>query len=171
MDDMVRQAMAKWPDVPNCYGWLALDRRGQWRVRNEYAQQHGLSGDPIRHDAMVAFIERNYLRDANGAWFFQNGPQRVYVELEAAPWVWRLHGDSAAPRIESHTGAPARFESAWVDEDERFFLATDMGLGLVHTLDMETAADAIEAGTWTPERAMHAELLRRFGVQLHPAGM
>jgi len=91
MDDMVRQAMAKWPDVPNCYGWLALDRRGQWRVRNEYAQQHGLSGDPIRHDAMVAFIERNYLRDANGAWFFQNGPQRVFVSLGYAPWVVRLH--------------------------------------------------------------------------------
>lgn len=27
MDDIVRQAMAKWPNVPNCFGWLALDRR------------------------------------------------------------------------------------------------------------------------------------------------
>ncbi|MFZ9138137.1 MAG: DUF2946 family protein, partial [Hylemonella sp.] len=24
MDDIVRQAMAKWPNVPACYGWLGL---------------------------------------------------------------------------------------------------------------------------------------------------
>lgn len=91
MDEIVKQAMARWPNVPYCYGWLALDRRGQWRLRNEYAQQHGLSGDPLRHPALVGFIERNYLRDEHGAWFFQNGPQRVFVELAYAPWVVRLH--------------------------------------------------------------------------------
>lgn len=91
MDETVKQAMARWPNVPNCYGWLALDRRGQWRMRNEYAQQHGLSGDPIRHEALVAFIERNYLRDERGGWYFQNGPQRVFVSLAYAPWIVRLH--------------------------------------------------------------------------------
>ena len=24
MDEIVKQAMAKWPNVPNCYGWLGL---------------------------------------------------------------------------------------------------------------------------------------------------
>jgi hypothetical protein len=33
----------------------------------------------------VNFIQRNYDHDAQGQWFFQNGPQRVYVELEATP--------------------------------------------------------------------------------------
>ena len=28
MDDIVRQALAKWPNVPHCYGWLGLDARG-----------------------------------------------------------------------------------------------------------------------------------------------
>ncbi|MFM8464156.1 MAG: DUF2946 family protein, partial [Burkholderiaceae bacterium] len=23
MDEIVRQALAKWPNVPDCYGWLA----------------------------------------------------------------------------------------------------------------------------------------------------
>jgi len=91
MDEVVKQAMARWPNVPNCYGWLALDRRGQWRMRNEFAQQHGLSGDPIRHEALIGFIERNYTHDARGAWYFQNGPQRVFVSLMYAPWVARLH--------------------------------------------------------------------------------
>ena len=67
MDEVVKQAMARWPNVPNCFGWLALDRRGQWRMRNEFAQQHGLSGDPIRHEALIGFIERNYTHDGHGA--------------------------------------------------------------------------------------------------------
>lgn len=91
MDEVVKQAMARWPNVPNCFGWLALDRRGQWRMRNEFAQQHGLSGDPIRHEALIAFIERNYTHDGHGAWYFQNGPQRVFVSLAYAPWIARLH--------------------------------------------------------------------------------
>jgi hypothetical protein len=30
MDDIVKQAMAKWPNVPACHGWLGLDARGHW---------------------------------------------------------------------------------------------------------------------------------------------
>ena len=173
MDDIVKAALKKWPNVPDVRGWLGLDARGEWWLRDERAQAAGafpqVKGSRIEHEGLRDFIGRNYEADAAGCWFFQNGPQRVYVELEAAPWVWRLQGDAASPRLASHTGAQARFESAWVDEDERLFLATDLGLGLVHTLDMDAAADAIEAGTWTPARATHAELLRRFGVQPHPA--
>lgn len=173
MDDIVKQALAKWPNVPHCYGWLGLDARGNWYMRDDRTQAQGpfrtAKGSMLRHDKLIEFIHRNYEHDDEGQWFFQNGPQRVYVELEAAPWVWRLQGDAASPRLASHTGAQARFESAWVDEDDRLFLATDLGLGLVHTLDMDAAADAIEAGTWTPARATHAGLLRRFGVQPHPA--
>jgi hypothetical protein len=38
MDDIVKAAMAKWPDVPDCYGWLALDARGNWRMRDARCQ-------------------------------------------------------------------------------------------------------------------------------------
>ena len=96
MDEIVRQAMAKWPNVPHCYGWLALDRRGQWRMRDEAAQAAGTAGDPIRHAALLAFIARNYASDEAGRWYFQNGPQRVYVALAYAPFVVRLTWDTAA---------------------------------------------------------------------------
>ncbi|GAB3627471.1 hypothetical protein PTE30175_02159 [Pandoraea terrae] len=95
MDEIVRQAMAKWPNVPHCYGWLSLDRRGQWRMRDEAAQASGALGDPIRHAALIAFIARNYLSDDEGRWYFQNGPQRVYVSLAYAPFIVRLHWDDA----------------------------------------------------------------------------
>jgi Protein of unknown function (DUF2946) len=89
MDEIVRQAMAKWPSVPHCYGWLALDARGTFRMRDETAQLANNPGDIIRHAALLTFIHRNYTHDERGAWFFQNGPQRVYVELETTPFIAR----------------------------------------------------------------------------------
>ena len=172
MDDIVKQALKKWPNVPHCYDWLALDARGDWYMRDERIQQAGpfpqVKGSRIQHEKLREFIERNYLHDDAGCWFFQNGPQRVYVELEAAPWVWRLGGDAADPAITSHTGLAATFESAWLVEHGRLFLATDQGLGVVHTLDMELAADAVEAGRWSPTQTRFDDLPQRFGIVLKP---
>lgn len=89
MDDLVKQAMAKWPNVPHCYGWLALDARGNWRMRDERAQHLDLPGDKLAHAALIGFINRNYDHDERGCWFFQNGPQRVYLNLEATPFIAR----------------------------------------------------------------------------------
>ena len=173
MDDIVRQALKKWPNVPHCYGWLALDARGDWYMRDDRIQHAGpfpqIKGSRIQHEKLREFIERNYLHDDAGCWFFQNGPQRVYVELEAAPWVWRLEAaHDESPVITSHTGLAAQFDSAWLDEHGRLFLATDLGLGVVHTLDMELAADAVEAGRWAPVDVRFDALPDRFGFRLKP---
>ncbi len=90
MDAIVAAALKKWPNVPHCYGWLALDARGDWYMRDDRIQAAGpfprVKGSRIEHDKLRDFIARNYAADGDGAWFFQNGPQRVYVEHEAAPW-------------------------------------------------------------------------------------
>jgi hypothetical protein len=170
MDDIVRQAIAKWPNVPHCYGWLGLDRRGNWYMRDDRVQAAGpfpaSKGALLRHDKLIDFIQRNYEHDEQGQWFFQNGPQRVYVELEAAPFVWRVTADF---EITAHTGAPAHVRSAVTDEVGRLFLDADLGFGLVHTLDMEAAADAVEQGRWTPAAMRAAELPQRFGFVCSPA--
>ena len=85
--------------------------------------------------------------------------------------MWRLHGEGASPSITSHTGLAARFESAWLDEHGRLFLATDLGLGIVHTLDMEQAATAVEAGVWRPTEVRFDTLGQRFGYRLRPAAV
>ena len=90
MDDQVLRSLMKWPNVPDCFGWLALDRRGQWRMRDEFIQQHNLPGQAIQHTALNEFIARNYARDELGRYFFQNGPQRVFVTLDATPWIVRI---------------------------------------------------------------------------------
>jgi hypothetical protein len=103
MDDIVKQAMAKWPNVPYCYGWLALDARGAWRMRDEAAQRAGTPGDRLTNAALVGFIARNYLSDERGCWYFQNGPQRVYVNLETTPFIART---DPAQGLVLHTGQP-----------------------------------------------------------------
>lgn len=170
MDDIVKAAMAKWPKVPHCHGWLALDARGHWYMRDDRIQATGpfpaVKGSRIEHEKLQAFIERNYLHDDAGAWYFQNGPQRVYVELEAAPWIWRVEPDG---RLSSHTGLPAQVHQAVVDERGRLFLATDRGLGLVHTQDMHRAADAIEQRRWPePREQAFSTLPGAYGFVLRP---
>jgi hypothetical protein len=103
MDDIVKQAMAKWPNVPYCYGWLALDARGAWRMRDEAAQRAGAPGAKLTNAALVGFIARNYLSDERGCWYFQNGPQRVYINLETTPFIART---DPAQGLVLHTGQP-----------------------------------------------------------------
>lgn len=169
MDDIVRQALAKWPNVPHCYGWLGLDARGQWFMRDDRTQAAGpfpaSKGSLLRHEKLIDFIHRNYESDATGQWFFQNGPQRVYVELQDTPWVWRVSADGS---VLAHTGQPARVSASFLDEAGRLYLATDLGFGLVHSLDMAQAADVIEQGHWEPQEVRAEELPQRFGFVRSP---
>jgi hypothetical protein len=131
MDQSVIAAIAKWPNVPAVYGWLALTARGEWRLK----------GEPIANVAIRDFIGRNYACDERGRWYFQNGPQRVFVELEVAPWVWRV--DSSGQGLLTHTGVAARqLFGAWLDDQGRAFLRTDLGFGLVDPADTARVGEA-----------------------------
>ena len=173
MDEIVKAALKKWPQVPHCYDWLALDARGDWYMRDERIQHAGpfpqVKGSRIQHQKLIEFIERNYQADERGAWYFQNGPQRVYVQLEAAPFVWRLRMQDAALELRSHTGLAAQMQGAWLDDSGRLFLGTDLGFGLVHTMDTVVAADLVEAGVWAPQALAFAQMPQRFGYVLAPA--
>jgi hypothetical protein len=129
MDEIVLRGMAKWPDVPAVYGWLSLDARGQWLLK----------GERIANPGVTAFIGRNYAHDEEGRWFFQNGPQRVFVALEYTPFVYRVvNSRDAAPELETHAGKPvARVCGAWVDEKGAVLLETEHGVGTVHDGDLD----------------------------------
>ena len=169
MDDIVKQALAKWPNVPDCYGWLGLDARGDWYMRDDAVQAAGdfakSKGSKLQHDKLIEFIGRNYDVNADGLWFFQNGPQRVYVELEVTPWVWRLQPDGS---LLSHTQHVAVYRNSWVDDAGWLYLETDLGFGLVHSMDMLQAVQKIESEEWTPQKFDKVDLQKRFGFCLSP---
>jgi len=117
-------ALAKWPDVPACYGWLSLDRRGRWRLKD----------DTISHPGLVTFLNLNYASDDSGNWFVQNGPQRVYVALDYLPFVVRLDDNGA---LELHTGRPAgSVHSVHLDDEGSVVLRTDAGPALLDDRDL-----------------------------------
>ncbi len=167
MDDIVKQAMTKWPNVPDCYGWLGLDSRGNWYMRDEAAQAAGAfasgvlgaKGSLLQHAKLIEFIQRNYACNNEGEWFFQNGPQRVYVELQATPWIWRVN---ASAQITSHAGTDAAYQAALMDEYGWLYLKTSIGFGLVHTQDIFDAAIAIEAEQWSVQNVPQLELSKRY---------
>jgi len=139
MDDIVKQAMAKWPDVPHCYGWLALDARGNWRMRDERAQHLDEPGDKLTNPALVGFINRNYQRDERGCWFFQNGPQRVFLNLESTPYIVRT---DPAQGLVLHTGAPMPpVEAAFLTEAGELILQAG---DIVAQLDDRDFTQALE---------------------------
>ena len=142
MDDIVIRSMLKWPEVPDVYGWLQLDRRGNWRIRNA---TRGVQPafEPIGNTALREFIARNYSADSRGCWFFQNGPQRVFIALAYAPFVYRLEND----RFADHCGRAERLiDAAWLDEEGSLILAAGDRVGLLDDRDLSSVAETLESG-------------------------
>jgi hypothetical protein len=141
MDEMVKRAMQKWPNVPNVFGWLRLDRRGNWLLQVQPDRF-----ERIGNTALVDFIGRNYERDASGRWYFQNGPQRVFVGLDYAPHVYRLGDkqDDGGQRWMTHAGRPAgRPLELLFDEQDNVVMVTELGPGLVADRDLPALTDGM----------------------------
>ncbi len=154
MDKQVQLALAKWPNVPHCYGWLGLDARGVWRMRDQHAQELNLLGDKITNAALCGFINRNYQADLEGRYFFQNGPQRVYVELQATPYIARADGQDGWVL---HTGVTLdSCDVVWMMESGNLVLQSG---SLLAQIDDRDLAQAYESMQLHAQRASDEQLL------------
>lgn len=135
MDEQVLRSLIKWPNVPHCFGWLALDRRGQWRMRDEYAQTNQLPGNVIQHVALNEFISRNYAHDLLGRYFFQNGPQRVFITLDVTPWIARIIPSESGPQLSTQCGTKIKPHSALSDEKGNIYIAGSIPQSLPDQID------------------------------------
>ncbi|MBX6318675.1 DUF2946 family protein [Pigmentiphaga sp.] len=130
MDEDVLAAMARWPNVPDAYGWLSLDARGRWRLHPDGDALAGGPGVSISNPGILAFISRNYAHDDLGRWFFQNGPQRVFVRLDAAPLILRQADETGT--LATHTGLPVTKVERWaLDTEGKLYAVTEHGPGMV----------------------------------------
>jgi hypothetical protein len=151
MDDIVARSMAKWPNVPAVFGWLELDRRGQWRIK----------GERIANAALNEFIARNYDHDARGRWYFQNGPQRVYVKLAYTPLVVHHEGDE----LQDQCGRLFRAEGKFVDEEGSLLVSGAGTVALMDDRDLARYADEAHL----LQRINRLEIERRFGFVSDPS--
>jgi len=151
MDEIVVRSMAKWPNVPDVYGWLSLDRRGNWLIK----------GERIGNSAFKDFIARNYQADGRGCWYFQNGPQRVFVKLAYTPLVVHFEGG----RLRDHCGRPFTGKEEFLDEEGSVLIAGESAIALLDDRDLERFAD--RSGRLA--RLEKAEVSKRFGFMPDPS--
>jgi DUF2946 family protein len=157
MDPQVLRSLAKWPDVPAVYGWLALDRRGNWLLREAADGRFGRIGNA----ALREFIARNYAADARGCWYFQNGPQRVYAKLAYTPFVMHFQGDA----LFDQCGATVEVAAEFVDDEGSVLVQGRRGIGLLDDRDLARYADRAERLPRLARSAVEA----RFGFASDPA--
>lgn len=141
MDEQVRRAMRKWPQVPAVFGWLRLSRRGQWflidRSQPGFDERRDGDGSRITSPPIIDFIGRNYDCDEGGAWYWQNGPQRAYVRLELAPLILRVLNEPPLQRLVTHTGyIVERVERVAGDADGNLLMQTDLGPATIDDRDI-----------------------------------
>lgn len=132
MDEWVVNALKRWPNVPALFGWLGLDRRGRWLVQ----------GETISHPRIVDVINRNYAADEHGRWYFQNGPQRGYLQLESTPLILFVADDNE--HLVTHTGLQVeQLRAAYIDEEGSLVLGTEHGPGELRGTDLQWALDRL----------------------------
>lgn len=151
MDEIVVRSLARWPNVPAVYGWLDLDRRGNWLIKGERIGNLGLR----------EFIARNYAADERGRWFFQNGPQRVYVRLAYTPLVVHYEGEG----LFDHCGRRFQVREALQDDEGSVLMLGEPGIALLDDRDLGRFAEQAEH---LPSIA-RTEVAARFGFVPDPA--
>ena len=136
MDEQVMGAMQKWPNVPAVYGWLSLSAQGDWLLHKHGGAREGETGQKIANEQIRHFMNRNYAATPAGEWYFQNGPQRVFVDLVSAPFIVRLADDLQT--LVTHNELPVTRVSQWLlDEQGRLYLRTEHGAAILAGRDME----------------------------------
>jgi hypothetical protein len=157
MDDSVLRGLARWPNVPAVYGWLALDRRGNWLIRVPGVERFERIGNAALRD----FIARNYAADARGCWYFQNGPQRVYVRLAYTPLVVHYEGEALIDQC----GRPFDAQKTLLDDEGSVLVVHENRIALVDDRDLERFADCGERLA----RISRADVAARYGFVADPA--
>jgi hypothetical protein len=131
MEEWVHRSLKRWPNVPALFGWLRLDRRGRWLIQGEH----------ITRPQIIDTINRNYAADEQGQWYFQNGPQRGYMELEYAPLVLRATADNY---LVTHTELRVDLPSqAFMDEEGALLFKTEHGPAALIDDELEWALQRI----------------------------
>lgn len=156
MDEIVLRSMAKWPNVPDVYGWLMLDRRGNWLLKTPAGKFERIGNAAFRE-----FISRNYQPDQRGCWYFQNGPQRVFVKLAYTPLVVHHEGEA----LVDHCGRAFHPTEAFLDDEGSVVFSGSPGAALLDDRDLERYSENPEKLS----RLSRTEAPMRFGFLQEPS--
>jgi hypothetical protein len=107
-------------------------------MRDEFAQQNNLAGTVIVHQALNEFIYRNYACDVEGRYFFQNGPQRVFITLDATPWIVRIIPGDQQAELLTQCQSPIEPSAALSDENGNIYIIGKISQVVYENLNQST---------------------------------
>ena len=126
-------------------------------MRDEFAQANQLAGSVIQHAALNEFISRNYACDSLGRYFFQNGPQRVFVTLDATPWIARIIPNESGPQLLTQCGTEIKPQGALSDEKGNIYIT-----GLI----TQALPDQVDGAMFTKIESLSVALLHDHDLDL-----
>jgi len=126
-------------------------------MRDEFAQANQLAGNVIGHVALNEFISRNYAHDSLGRYFFQNGPQRVFITLDATPYITRIIPTESGLQLLTQCGTEIKPQSALSDEKGNIYIT-----GLIQ----QSLSDQIDGAAFTKTESLSVALLHDHDLDL-----
>ena len=138
---------------------LFRSRRGNWLVKSRATRDGAPVFERISNRAVTEFIGRNYGRDADNRWYFQNGPQRVFVALDYTPWVYRL-ADVGSGFLAHAGAAPRKIAAAFLDESGSLLLESELGIGVLLDRDLAAVIERLSDERGRPIESLLEEIAR-----------
>jgi hypothetical protein len=111
----------------------------------------------IHHITLNEFISRNYAHDSFGRFFFQNGPQRVFVTLDATPFIARIFPSEIGPQLLTQCGTEIKPQGALSDEKGNIYITG---------LFQQSFSDQIDGVVFTKTESLSAALLHDHDLDL-----
>jgi hypothetical protein len=126
-------------------------------MRDEFAQANQLAGSVIEHRVLNEFISRNYAQDSLGRYFFQNGPQRVFVTLDSTPFIARIFSSESGPELLTQCQTEIKPQGALSDEKGNIYI---MGLF------QQSFSDQTDGAVFTKTESLSVALLHDHDLDL-----
>ena len=128
-------------------------------LKTRYPEEEGKSAFTDPEKKKEEF--RNYEADARGCWYFQNGPQRVYVTLAYTPFVVRHEG----ARLLDQCGREVLPRRTYLDDEDSVLVLGQHGICLLDDRDLERYAEGADALA----RIERSNVAARFGFVADPS--
>ena len=174
MDEIVKAALKKWPNVPHCYGWLALDARGDWYMRDDRIQAAGpfpqVKGSRIQHEKLREFIAPQLRADdERRAGSSRTGRSASTSSSRRRRWVWRVDRRTASAAVrQPHRRRPTRAQAPG-STSTAACSSTATPASASCTRWTGRPRSAVETGTWAVRGELaFAQMPARFGYVLNP---
>ncbi len=101
-------------------GFLSRTAKGDWKYE----------GGDVEHKGVQRFLSHQLQRTAEGEYWVVNGPQRVFVKLEGAPFQITALDEQEQQLhalLDDGTSEVLRFETLYIDDEEYLYTKVKYG--------------------------------------------